>query len=88
MADTYYDDQKRVIAIDIAGLLIYFNSLQGVRAAQNVVYGLACPMYALIQVVSDGVLPKYIYKNGLTPANRIYLRVLTKPDGIMQWRHI
>ncbi len=76
MADLYYDDQKRLVATDIAGLLIYFQSIQGVKTASNVVYTLPCPVAALIRVTGGGILPKFIYKNGLTPANRIYLQAL------------
>lgn len=76
MADTYYDDQKRLIANDLAGLLIYFESLTGVSSATNVVYAVPCPMSAVIQVTGGEFLPKFIYKNGLTPSNKIFLQQL------------
>lgn len=74
MADLYYDDQKRLIATDVAGLLIYFQSITGVNTAANVVYSLPCSMSALVRITGGAILPKFIYKNGLTPANKIYLQ--------------
>jgi|SRR6478736_4950870 len=76
MADLYYNDQKKLVATSIAQLLIYFQSIEGVQTAANVVYTLPCPMSAIIRITGGGNLPKFIYKNGLTPANKIYLQAL------------
>jgi hypothetical protein len=70
--DLYYDDKKRLIATTVDQLVTYFRSLPGVTLAKNMPFALECPMPALIQVSGSAALPKFIYKNGLAPANRIY----------------
>lgn len=74
MADIYFDDQKRFIGTTVADVLIYLQSLTGVSLAENVVYTMNCPMVALIRVNASGVIPKFLYKNGLTSANKIFLK--------------
>ena len=75
-ANLYYDDQKRLIATTDAELVIYFKCLPGVTSVQNLPFILNCPMVSLYQVSSAGVLPKFIYKNGLSPINKIFVASL------------
>lgn len=77
MADIYYDDKRSPIATTIAELIIYFKSFPGTSIVKNVPFLLSCPMPALISMQSANPnLPAFIYKNGLNPANRIYLKSL------------
>jgi len=80
-ANLYYDDQNRLIATTDAELEIYFRSLPNVSLVQNLPFVVACPMYALYRVLSSGVLPKYISKNGIDPSQRIYAKLL--PQNIV-----
>lgn len=76
--DIYYDDQKNPIATTLDELIIYFKSFEGTSVVQNVPYALSCPMPAIISVISSSPrLPKFIYKNGTNPANRILQRQLS-----------
>lgn len=75
-ANLYYDDVKRLVATTDDELIIYFKSLPGFISISNLPFLLNCPMVALFQVRSSGVLPKFIYKNGLSPANKIFVASL------------
>lgn len=75
-ANLYYDDRKRLIATTDAELIIYFKSLPGVTTVRNLPFLLNCPMVGFYQVLSSGVLPKFIYKNGLSPINKCFVASL------------
>lgn len=75
-ANLYYDDQKRLVATTDDELVIFFKSLPGATSVANLPFTLNCPMVALYQVQSTGVLPKFIYKNGLSPINKIFVASL------------
>lgn len=76
----YYDDQKRLIAIDSAGLILYFQSIENPDGSTNTAYNmpitLPCAPTAIIQVKSSGNVPKFIYIGGLSPKNKVYPRLL------------
>lgn len=72
----FYDDNKILIATSIDQLMVYFQSLAGVISVTNIPYKLACPMCAVLQVQSSGVLPKFIYKGDTSPSSKIYPSLL------------
>lgn len=80
--DIYYDDNKNPIATSIDELILYFKSFDGTENVQNVPYILRCPMPALISIFSSNQsLPKFIYKNGTNPSDRIYMRQIPASSG-------
>ena len=67
-----YNDQQQLIAVDVDSLKIYFQSQTGYKSAENLPFVPPCPMYAMFEVQSSGVLPKYLYVDNLAPASRIF----------------
>jgi hypothetical protein len=78
-AGKYYDDAGSLIATDADGLMQYFNSQNGVVSVQDVTVlasGLPCSSYLVLNVVSDGPLPAFLYTDHVTVRSRTYATYL------------
>lgn len=71
-----YDDSQQIIATDNDELTIYFKSQPGYKSVALLPFNLPCPTYAIFNVQSSGVLPKFIYVDEITPASRIFPKQL------------
>ncbi len=71
-----YDDQAKLIATDTTELEIYFGSLPGAIAVEQLPFVPPCPVDSLFKVQSNGNLPKFIYADEITPAARVYPQIL------------
>lgn len=71
-----YNDQQQSVATDLETLEIFFQSMPGYKSISNLPFLLPCPVYALMRVISTGVLPKYLYVDEVVPANRIFPKQL------------
>lgn len=87
----FYNDSGLLIANDIEGLLLWFNSQNGVVAVSEVDLSCievgsppvpGCNIETLISFQTNGVVPASIYINSLIQPNRIYALQLDDPCDI------
>lgn len=68
----FYNAQKKLIANNVAGIVSYFKSINGVTAVYNPIVSLDCPMDAVIQVQGNANLDDYIYVDNIYQTSRVY----------------
>lgn len=69
----FFDDNRQVIANNVAGLVQWFRSQNGVSAAEEIATSpVFCDIDSIIGVSGSGYLPSYIYFDKPIAAKRVY----------------